>query len=409
MSAALSLADQEYETVLLEKGDRLGGNAWGLTTTDRGRAVRPVLEEMIGRVEGHPRIKVLKNAALESAVGSVGNFVSKIRVNGESRAVKYGIAVVATGARESRPDEYLYGQDDRVTTHLEFDARLGADEGIAAGMGSVVFIQCVGSREPRRPYCSRVCCTHSVKSAIRLKELNPAMNVYILNRDIRTYGEREDLYRKARDLGVLFIRYSLDRKPEVTRDGDGLFVSVFDPISRFPLRIEADQVVLAAAIEANDTRELVELYKCAANADGFLNEAHPKLRPVDMSVEGLFLAGMCNYPKPIDESVGMAKAAAARAGVILARKQMQLDAIKSFVTEKCDGCALCLDVCPYRALKLEEYDGEDGRTHRRVITDKALCKGCGLCEATCPKGGIYVHGFTLEQLKDQVTAALAAS
>ncbi len=409
MSAALGLADQEYETVLLEKGDRLGGNAWRLTTTDRGRAVRPVLEEMIGRVEGHPRIKVLKNAALESAVGSVGNFVSKIRVNGESRAVKYGIAVVATGARESRPDEYLYGQDDRVTTHLEFDARLNADEGIAAGMSSVVFIQCVGSREPRRPYCSRVCCTHSVKSAIRIKELNPAMNVYILNRDIRTYGEREDLYRKARDLGVLFIRYSLDRKPEVTRDGDGLFVSVFDPISRFPLRIEADQVVLAAAIEANDTRELVELYKCAANADGFLNEAHPKLRPVDMSVEGLFLAGMCNYPKPIDESVGMAKAAAARAGVILARKQMQLDAIKSFVTEKCDGCALCLDVCPYRALKLEEYDGEDGRAHRRVITDKALCKGCGLCEATCPKGGIFVHGFTLEQLKDQVTAALAAS
>jgi heterodisulfide reductase subunit A len=235
------------------------------------------------------------------------------------------------------------------------------------------------------------------------------MNVYILNRDIRTYGEREELYRKARDLGVLFIRYSLDRKPEVSRDGDGLFVSVFDPISRFPLRIEADVLVLAAAIEPNDTRELVDLYKCAANADGFLNEAHPKLRPVDMPVEGLFLAGMCNYPKPIDESIGMAKAAAARAGVILSKKQMQLDAIKSFVTEKCDGCALCLDVCPYRALKLEEYDGEDGRSHRRIITDKALCKGCGLCEATCPKGGIYVHGFTLEQLKDQVSAALAVS
>ncbi len=407
MGAALGLADQEYETILLEKSDRLGGNAWHLTATDRGRAVRPVLEAMIDRVDRHPRIKVLKNAALETAVGSVGNFVSKIRVDGESRAVTYGIAVVATGARESRPDEYLYGRDDRIMTHLEFDARLNADEGLAGATASAVFIQCVGSREPRRPYCSRVCCTHSVKSAIRLKELNPAMNVYILNRDIRTYGEREELYRKARELGVLFIRYSLDRKPEVIRDGEGLFVSVFDPISRFPLRIEADHVVLAAAIEPNDTRDLVALYKCAANADGFLNEAHPKLRPVDMPVEGLFLAGMCNYPKPIDESIGMAKAAAARAGVILAKKEMQLDAIKSFVTEKCDGCALCLDVCPYRALKLEEYDGQDGRSHRRILTDKALCKGCGLCEATCPKGGIYVHGFTLEQLKDQVSAALA--
>ncbi len=409
MSAALSLADQEYETILLEKTGRLGGNAWHLTTTDRGRLIRPVLGAMIDRVAHHPKIKVLTDAALETAVGSVGNFVSKVKVGGESRAVSYGVAVVATGARESRPDEYLYGEDDRIMTHLEFDARLGGDAGLAPSMESAVFIQCVGSRDERRPYCSRVCCTHSVKSAVRLKEANPRMEVYILNRDIRTYGEREDLYRKARDLGVIFIRYSADQKPEVVREDGGLFVSVFDPISRFPLRIAADAVVLAAAIEPNDTRELVELYKCAANADGFLNEAHPKLRPVDMPVEGLFVAGMCNYPKPIDESIGMAKAAAARAGVILAKKEMQLDAVKSFITEKCDGCALCLDVCPYRALKLEAYDGADGRAHQRIVTDKALCKGCGLCEATCPKGGIYVHGFTMEQLMDQVSAALAVS
>ena len=217
MSSALGLADQEYETILLEKTSRLGGNAWRLTATDRGRAVRPVLETMIDRVENHPKIKVLRNAALETAVGSVGNFVSKIRVDGESRAVTYGIAVLATGARESRPDEYLYGQDERIMTHLEFDARLNEDAELAASMSSAVFIQCVGSRDERRPYCSRVCCTHSVKSAIRLKEANPRMNVYILNRDIRTYGEREDLYRKARDLGVIFIRYSTDQKPEVVR------------------------------------------------------------------------------------------------------------------------------------------------------------------------------------------------
>jgi heterodisulfide reductase subunit A len=245
-----------------------------------------------------------------------------------------------------------------------------------------------------------------VKAALALKELHPQMNIYVLNRDIRTYGEREDLYRKARDLGVIFIRYDLDRKPQVRKEGDDLTVDVFDPILQMPVSIVADHLVLAAAIEANVSKDLVELYKCAANADGFLNEAHPKLRPVDMAVDGLFVAGLCNYPKPLNETIAQAKAAAARAATILSQTEMTLDAIKSFVTDKCDGCALCLDVCPYRAIQLEEYQGEDQRSHRRIITDKALCKGCGLCAATCPKGGVYVHGFTLDQLKAQVAAAL---
>jgi heterodisulfide reductase subunit A len=232
------------------------------------------------------------------------------------------------------------------------------------------------------------------------------MNVYVLYRDIRTYGEREGLYRKARDLGVVFIRYELASKPTVRREGGELRIDVFDPILQLPLGIQADYLVLAAAVEARDSRGLIELYKCAANADGFLNEAHPKLRPVDMSVDGLFVAGLCNYPKPMDETIAQARAAAVRAGSILAKKEMTLDAIKSCVTESCDGCALCLDVCPYRAIALEEYAGEDGRSHRRIRTDAALCKGCGLCMATCPKGGVFVHGFTLDQLKAQVSAAL---
>jgi heterodisulfide reductase subunit A len=271
---------------------------------------------------------------------------------------------------------------------------------------SVVFIQCVGSRDERRPYCSRVCCTHSVKAAIALKELNSQMNIYVLNRDIRTYGEREDLYRKARDLGVIFIRYDVDRKPVVRQDRGDLTVDAFDPILQMPVSISADYLVLAAAIEPNVNKDLVELYKCAANADGFLNEAHPKLRPVDMAVDGLFVAGLCNYPKPLNETIAQSKAAAARAATILSQTEMTLDAIKSFVTDKCDGCALCLDVCPYRAIKLEEYEADDNRMHRRIATDPALCKGCGLCAATCPKGGVYVHGFTLDQLRAQVAAAL---
>jgi heterodisulfide reductase subunit A len=408
MTAALELADQDYETVLLEKTEQLGGNARYLDANRHGEPIRPVVEALVERVEGHAKIRVLKKAQLLTAVGSVGNFVSKIEVNGETRAVTYGVAVVATGARESRPEEYLYGEDPRVMTHLEFDTRLREHPDQVQPSDAAVFIQCVGSRDTRRPYCSRICCTHTMKSAVKLKELNPEMNVYVLYRDIRTYGQREEMYQKARDLGVFFIRYDLDAKPEVKKSGGRLTVAVYDPILQQPLQITTDFIVLATAIEPYANDRLVELYKCGQNQDGFLNEAHPKLRPVDMSVDGLFVAGLCNYPKPIDEAIAQAQAAASRAGVLLAKDEMQLDAIKSFVTEKCDGCALCLDVCPYRAIQLEDYQAGDGSTHRRIKTDPALCKGCGLCAATCPKGGVAVHGFTLDQLKAQVSAALAS-
>jgi heterodisulfide reductase subunit A len=315
---------------------------------------------------------------------------------------------LATGARESVPTEYGYGQDERIITHLQFDRRVREDAQGLAKAESAVFIQCVGSRDAKRPYCSRVCCTHAVKGAIKLKELNPAMNVYVLYRDIRTYGLNEIHYQKARELGIIFIRFDVDRKPEVAIEGMDLSVTVDDPIVQRPLKLHTDLLVLAAAIEPHASDELIELYKCGVNADGFLNEAHPKLRPVDMAVDGLFVAGLCSYPKPLDESIEQAKASAARAATVLSQEAMQLDAIKSFVTDACDGCALCLDVCPYRAIKLEEQTADDnGQGHKRIVTDKALCKGCGLCAATCPKGGVHVHGFTLDQLKAQVSAALA--
>jgi len=408
MTAALGLAEQGYPTVLLERGDRLGGNAWHVATTAKDESVRPWLERLIERVQNHERIKLLTNARLKTAVGSVGSFVSEIEVNGETRAVTYGAAVLATGASESRTDEYLYGQDPRVLTHLELDDRLMENPDQFKGIHSMAFIQCVGSRDSRRPYCSRICCTHTMRSAIRLKELNPRMNIYVLYRDIRTYGKRETLYQKARELGVLFIRYSLDAKPRVNADPQVLSIACNDPILQMPLKLQVEHLVLATAIEANPTHELTALYKCGVNADGFLNEAHPKLRPVDMAVDGLFVCGMANYPQPIEESLAQAQAAVSRACVILAQREMKLDAIKSAVTDKCDGCALCIDVCPYRAIRLVEIDDGDGRKTKRIATDPALCKGCGLCAATCPKGGVEVNGFTLDQLRAQVAAALAA-
>ena len=405
LSAALELAERGYDAVLVEKGQKLGGNAWHLNRTWKGEEVRPWLADLIARVENHPRIDVLKNAVLKTVNGSVGNFTSEVEVNGARVPVEYGIAVLATGGREFVPGEYLYGQDRRVMTHLQFDAELRERAAAVKKAESAVFIQCVGSREPERPYCSRVCCTHSVQSALRLKELNPRMDVTVLYRDMRTYGLREELYTRARELGVIFAKFSRTSKPRVYQEGGKLMVEIVDPILGMPVRLAADYLVLAAGIVPHDNQDLVDLFKAGVNADGFFNEAHPKLRPVDAMVDGLFIAGLCHHPKPLEETVSQAKAAVARAGVILGKEVMMLDAIKSQVTERCDGCALCLDVCPYNALRLEEYR-DNGQAHRRVVADKALCKGCGLCEATCPKEGVTVHHFTREQLKAQVDAVL---
>jgi heterodisulfide reductase subunit A len=405
LTAALELAERGYETVLVEKGAKLGGNAWNLNKTWKGDEVRPWLGDLIARVENHPRVTVLKNASLKTVTGSVGNFAGEVEVNGARRPVEYGIAVLATGARELKPTEYLYGQDHRVMTHLQFDAELVERAAQVQKADSTVFIQCVGSREPERPYCSRVCCTHTVHNAIKLKEINPEMNVYVLYRDMRTYGLREELYTRARELGVIFIKFYPESKPRVFKEGDALQVEIVDPILQMPVKLNADYLVLAAGIVPNETQDLVELFKASISADGFFTEAHPKLRPVDSMVDGLFLAGLCHHPKPLDEAISQAKAAVSRAGAILAKDVMQLDAIKSQVTEKCDGCALCLDVCPYNALKLEEYR-DNGQAHRRITSDKALCKGCGLCEATCPKEGVVIHHFTMDQLKAQVDAVI---
>jgi heterodisulfide reductase subunit A len=407
MTAALGLADQGHETVLLEQMERLGGNAWKLNETWRGRAIRPLLEDLIRKVENHPGITVHKGATLLSAHGSVGNFTSEIRMNGTTCTVEYGAAVIATGAHEWTPDVYGYGESRRIMTSLEFEVALQEREREVRAAESVVFIQCVGSREPQRPYCSRICCTHSIQNALSLKAMNPDMEVTILTRDVRTYGEREELYQKARQQGVIFVRFGLDSKPRVSIEGGGVFVTVVDSILERPIKLPADTLVLASAIVPNDNQAIVDLFKCGQNEDGFLNEAHPKLRPVDMSVDGLFVAGLCNYPKPVDEAIAQAKAAASRANVLLSREAMSLDAVKSFVTEKCDGCALCVDVCPYRAIRLMEVSS-NGSPHKRIEVQTSLCKGCGLCEATCPKGGVDVLGFTLEQLRAQVDAVLEA-
>jgi heterodisulfide reductase subunit A len=412
MTAAINLGDQGFTVHLVEKGDKLGGFARMLDYTWKGEEIRPQLEKMNARVLNHPNVVVHLNSEVSAVEGFVGNFKSTIRGgNGKTTVVEHGAGIVATGGRRYRPlKEYGYGELKGVYTGIEFDVlRKTGDKNVKQGK-SFVFIQCVGSREKDRPYCSKVCCTHSIQSAIRLKKEDPSRRVYILYRDIRTYGEREALYKQARQLGVVFIDYEIHGKPLVTKVEKGLQVEVWDHVLHRPLHIKADVVVLAEAILANpEAKQLAQLYKIPIDSDGFFQEAHAKLRPVDFVTDGMFVAGLAHYPKPIDESIAQALAAAARAATLLSKQSISLEAIKANVVEEnCDGCALCLDVCPYGAISLEESTDEDGNISRRIAINKAQCKGCGLCQGTCPKRGVYVAGFSLDQINRQVAAALAA-
>jgi heterodisulfide reductase subunit A len=259
-------------------------------------------------------------------------------------------------------------------------------------------------------YCSKVCCTHSVQSALALKNEDPKRKVYILYRDMRTYGQREALFAKARKQGVIFINYELHGKPKVSENGPDIDVEVWDHVLHRPLRIKADMVVLATAIRPReDAADLGKLYKVPVDGHGFFQEAHAKLRPVDFSTDGMFVAGLAHYPKPVEESVAQALAASARAATLLSKTRVSLDAVKAAVDEDaCDGCALCIDVCPYNAIGLVEKKAADGRVVGKLITvNKAQCKGCGLCQGTCPKRGVIVSGFTMRQISAQISAALA--
>ncbi|HIC90702.1 MAG TPA: CoB--CoM heterodisulfide reductase iron-sulfur subunit A family protein, partial [Syntrophaceae bacterium] len=271
---------------------------------------------------------------------------------------------------------------------------------------TVVFIQCVGSRIPERLYCSRLCCSQSIKNALKLKELNPNITIYILYRDIRAYGFIEDYYREARAKGIIFIRYDLESKPDVKVHGR-LLVSVPDPVLRRPIEISADLLILAPAVVASpDNKKLSELYKVATNEDGFFLEAHMKLRPVDFATDGIFLAGLAHYPKPIEETISQAQAAAARAATILSKPAIELEAATSEVIDDvCDGCGYCIETCPFQAISLIEYM-KDGQVRKIVETNESLCKGCGNCQATCPKRGIYIKHFRLDQLERIIEAAL---
>lgn len=406
MISALTIAERGIKTVLIEKSNRLGGNALKVKTCFKGEPIPPMLEELIKRVDNNKNIIVYRRTTLESVVGSVGNFQGTINTEGEVGKIDFGAAVISTGAKEAIPLEYLYGETPRVMTQLEFDSRVLYHPDEVKKASSVVFIQCTGSREPQRPYCSRICCIHSVRTAVSLKQINPDIKVYILYRDITTYGEWEEIYKEARDLGVLFIRYGIEKKPVVTIDSNHLLIEIFDPIVQQLVKIIADYLTLASGIISYDNKDLANTFKVDVDVDGFFNSAHQKLKPVDLSASGLFLAGLCNYPKPMDESIEEARAAAFRLSMLLSQDEIRSESIKAFVTKKCDGCCLCVDVCPFHAISVITEEQLHNKTARRVVIDPALCQGCGSCAATCSSQGVMVHGFTNSQLTAQIRSAI---
>ncbi len=402
MTTALALARQGYPVHLVEKSEVFGGNARGLNKTYRDERIGSFLEDLIRQVESEPRISVHLRATISSVDGFVGNFKSVISNGSSQKTVDHGVAVLSTGAKEYKPKEYLYGEHAAVVTHLEMDELFRNDDLRIKRAGDVVFIQCVGSRNKEHPYCSKVCCTHSIKSALELKNRNPETNVYILYRDIRTYGEREDLYREARSRGVLFFRYNPDEKPEVAADGKRVSVTFNDPILGRRLNVNADILCLAAAIVAHDDISLSRLFKVPVDADGWLMEAHQKLRPVEFSSEGLFLCGMGHYPKPIEESIAQAQAAAAKALTVLARENIMVGGIVVRIEpELCSGCLGCINVCPYAAITFN--------AEKKVAeVNEALCKGCGACAATCPSEAPVLMGFSNKQIYAQIKSAMAS-
>ena len=396
MTAALGLADQGFATTLVERSEVLGGRARDLQRTHDGRDVAEFLSGLIARVEGHDKVTVMTNSQVVAASGYVGNFETTVQNGKGPRVIRHGATIVATGGAPSETTEYLYGEHPAVTKWHEVEQ----DPARLEKADTVVFIQCVGSRNDPRPYCSRICCSTTVSQAIEIKEKKPDTNVFVLYRDIRTYGEREALYKKARELGVVFVRYDLEQKPQVTADGDRLTVRVFDPIMQRELEIDAALLNLATAIEPNEAGDVAGYYKMPLTEDKFFMEAHAKLRPVDFASDGLFLAGLAHYPKPLDESIGQAWAAASRAATVLSKSQIQISPYVSQVDQdKCIGCGLCEEVCAFGAIVMEEVEGV-----KRAKNIPASCKGCGLCAASCPQKAIDMLHFRFHQIEAAVRA-----
>jgi|UniRef100_A0A7C5AKH0 heterodisulfide reductase subunit A len=406
MSAALSLADQGFHTYLVEKADRLGGLARRLHFSLEEVSPPKLVQELEAAVRRHPNVEVLTRAELVNLEGAVGRFRAQVRLGCPPddilRSLEHGVLLVATGGQEITPrGQFLYGEDPRVLTQMELEERLALGARELAQVKRTVMIQCVGSRSPERPYCSRLCCSEAVKNAILLRKRHPLMEVVVLYRDLRAFGFRELDYQEAKDKGVVFIPYDPSSPPQVSAPKRRpLLIKVKEVMLGETLSLNADLLVLSAGIEpAPGTRELARILKIPTATGGFFLEAHQKLKPVETVTEGIFLCGMAHYPKSLKETVAQAQAAALKAAALLFQVEIHSgETVAEILPFHCRRCLACAKLCPFRAISL----GEGGRPF--VLGE--LCRGCGLCVAECPGGAIRLSRFTDAEVTAQIEAAL---
>jgi len=409
MTSALSLANQGFETYLIEKDSDLGGMARRLHYTLEGDDVQAYVADLVRKVYRHPSVHVSTDATITHVAGYVGNFVTTVRAQGRTKDIEHGAAILATGADEYKPTEYLYHEHERVITQLELEERIAGGDESLDDVESLVMIQCVGCRQPDKNYCARVCCGQAVKNSLKLKDANPDMAIYVLFRDMRTYGFAENYYREASTRGVKFIRYEPSDKPVVEAAGDSgqgaLSVTAADPILGKRLAIDADMVVLSAAVvPAAGTQEVARQFKVATSPDGFFQEAHVKLRPVDFAAEGVFLCGTAHYPKHLSETISQAYGAAGRAITLLSHDTVTASGSVCEVNEAdCVACGACISACTYGAIEWRETP-----QGRKAHVNPVLCKGDGLCNSKCPTGAIPLKHYTDEEVLCQIDAALPA-
>jgi heterodisulfide reductase subunit A-like polyferredoxin len=400
MKAALELAHQGFDCALIEKEAELGGNLRHIYSTIDGNDPQGLLLKTVNEVIENPHIQVFTKSELKNLNGYVGNFKSIISTNGSEKEYDHGVVIVAVGAKESIPTEYLYGQDSRVITQKEMEEKIAHHWDEVSRSRHIMMIQCVGSRTPERPNCSRICCSIAVKNALKIKEKNPNIKVTILYRDIRTYGLMERYYTQARNQGIEFIQYDLDSKPDLRVEGGLLKLKVKDRILGEEVTLQPDLVALASAIVPYENEALAKMLKVPLTADGFFLEAHMKLRPVDFATDGIFLAGLAHFPKSISESISQAGAAVARATAAIAKGYVSvLPTISEVDQTRCVGCGLCELLCPFSAIRVIET--EKGS---KAETIAASCKGCGVCASSCTQKAVTVHHFTDEQLTAQIEA-----
>ncbi|MFO7677874.1 MAG: CoB--CoM heterodisulfide reductase iron-sulfur subunit A family protein [Thermoplasmatota archaeon] len=408
MTAALSLANQGYVTALVERELVLGGYLNKVYFTVEGIDVKKILEETIEKIKKNSLINVYTNSEVVSVNGYVGSYESKIKTKQGIEPFNHGVTVVAVGAQQYTPSSFNYGKNHQVLSQSELEKKLSDEKPGQIADGAVyVMIQCVQSRDEHRPYCSRICCMQALKNALKIKELNPCAEVFILYRDLMTYGFREIYYKKAREKGIMFLQYDTEKNPIVSDTGDCLVVKVFEPMLSKNIEIPANYLILSTGLDPDESaKHISKMLKVPVNSDGFFLEAHVKLQPVDFSTRGVFLAGNCHTPKFMAESIYQAQAAAARAASILSQPSLTAEPNTAYVDEDlCSGCGVCIFTCPYKAIEsIQEI--KDGKKNSHAKVNPALCMGCGSCIGCCPSGAMQQYGFKDKQILPMIEEAI---